>query len=76
VKGSSAAAGFQMSLSECVASEAHIAAIAAAVANISARPPRRWARATAPITAALFTTPMVRGKTAEPGRRAGSANSQ
>jgi hypothetical protein len=76
VKRISGAVGAQGSVSTSVFSDAHMSATAPAVANIRGRPPRRSASATTPITAAMFTTPIVSGNAATPGRRLGTASSQ
>ncbi len=76
VKASRGAVGFQMSWRASTSSDAHMSATAPAAANISARPPRRRARATVPMIAATLSAPTTTGNAHAPGRRAGMASSQ
>ena len=76
MKASSGAVGFQMSWKVSTLSDAHMSATSPAVANMSARPPRRRASATVATIAATLSTPMTMGNAASPGSRAGMASSQ
>ena len=65
VNGSIGADGFQMSHTRRPAATTSIAGRLMAVANISGRPPRRWASATMATTEAMFTAPTVRTKASD-----------